>query len=114
MAGMSPRSRAVRSLTVAMVAAVWVVVAGCSADRTAGLTTTAIVRLPSGFHAPRPTDDTTSTRAAAKGQPAAAELATLRLEGAHRRAVAATADEAAPSVTGGFVCQIDMGTAPLD
>jgi hypothetical protein len=72
--------------------------------------------LPSGFHVARPTDDGKSTRAAARTGHAPTELAILRLKGAHRRAAAialATSDTTS-SATGGFVCQIDMGTAPLD
>jgi hypothetical protein len=107
---MASPSRVVRSLVVALVVAASLVVAGCSAGGAAGLTTTAIVRLPTGFHAARPTDDTVSVRATARARAAASELATLRLEGAHRRAAVATAAVTA----GGFVCQIDMGTAPLD
>jgi len=104
--------RVVRSVAVAFLVAAPAVIAGCSGDGTAGLTTTAIVRLPTGFHAARPTDDRVSTRPAARALPVATELATLRLEGAHRRA-AATAVTAS-STAGGFVCQIDMETATLD
>ena len=111
---MASYSRVVRSLTVALFVAAIAVVAGCSANRDADLTTTAIVRFPNGFHAARPNDDATSTRAVAGPRPDATELTTLRLEGAHRRVDAATATDPASSATGGFVCQIDMGTAPQD
>jgi hypothetical protein len=104
-------SRVVRSLTVAVLVAASAAVAGCSADRAAGLT---IVRLPTGFHAARPGDEAASTRAGARTPPAAIELATLRHESAHRRAAVATATDPASSATGGFVCQIDMGSAPQD
>jgi hypothetical protein len=110
---MASPSRVVRSLTVALLVAAFAVVAGSSADGAAGLTTTAMVRFPSDFHAARPNEDATSTRAAGWTPPAATELATRRLEGAHRRAVAATAGEIAPTA-GGFVCQIDMESAPQD
>ena len=110
---MASPSRVVRSLAVALVVAAPAVVGGCAADGAAGLTTTAIVRLPSGFHPARLTDDTVVTRAAARALPAVTELATLRLEGAHRRAAAAAAAVTAPSTAGSFVCQIDMGTAAL-
>jgi hypothetical protein len=103
-----------RSLGLALVAAALTVVAGCTSSGPAGLTTTAIVRLPSGFHAARPTDDATVTRATARALPAAVELAMLRLEGAHQRAAAALPATATSAATGGFVCQIDMGTVPLD
>jgi hypothetical protein len=97
-----------------MIVAALAVVAGCTSGGQAAVTTTAIVHLPSGFHAARPTDGAAMTRPAARPRGATTELATLRLEGAHRRAVAALAAEPASSASGSFVCQIDMGTAPLD
>jgi hypothetical protein len=89
------------------------VVGGCGSSGPTGLTTTAIVRLPSGFHAARPTDGAVVTRAAARPRAATTELATLRIEGAHRRAVALAASTTS-AATNGFVCQIDMGTTQPD
>jgi hypothetical protein len=114
MAGMASPSRVVRSLTVALLVAATAVVAACSADAAAGITTTAIVRFPSGFHAARPNDEATLARAVASALPSANEVATLRLEGEHRRAVAATDAETVAPTTVGFVCQIDMGMAQQD
>jgi hypothetical protein len=111
---MASSSRVVRSLAVALVVAASAVAAGCSADGAAGLTTTAIVRLPTGFHTARPADDTVSIRGSVTAPRAATELEALRLEGAHRRAAAVLDADAVSSSAGGFVCQIDMGTVPLD
>jgi hypothetical protein len=117
MAAMVSSSRGYRPLFVALIVAASVAVAGCSAGLSgaAAITTTAVIRLPSGFHAARPTDDTTTTRSMTKTRRVLTESATLRLEGAHRRAAAAAAAaDAELATSGGFVCQIDMGTAPSD
>jgi hypothetical protein len=54
------------------------------------------------------------TRAPAGPRATTTESATLRLEGAHRRAAAALAATLTQAATGGFVCQIDMGTVAPD
>ena len=114
MTGLVSRAGLARSLPLALVVAASAVGAGCSADRAAVLTTTAIVRLPTGLHAARPTDDVRSPRApATRSGTTARESATLRLEAAHRRAAAAISLDTKAS-PGGFVCQVDMGTAPPD
>ena len=114
MTGMVSRPGLGRSLPLALIVAASAVGAGCSADRAAALTTTAIVRLPTGFHVARPTDGVKSPWArAARSGTTTSELVTLRLETAHRRAAASIALDPEPA-TGGFVCQIDMGTAPPD
>jgi hypothetical protein len=114
MAEMASQSRVFRSLPLALIVAVSAVAAGCSSGAAAGLATTAIVHLPSGFHVSRPRDDRLSDRAPARAKPVATEMAILRLESAPRRAAASIEAAAVSSAAGGFVCQIDMGTAPLD
>ena len=110
MAGMA-RRLPLSSLPLALVVAATAVGAGCTGDGAAALTTTAIVRLPTGFHAARAADDAMFIRVAAARRSPTAELVTFRLEAAHRRA--AFSADARPA-TGGFVCQIDMGTTPSD
>ena len=114
MAGMARSLPLTRSFPIALVVAATTVGAGCTGDGVAVVTTTAIVRLPTGFHAARPTDDAPSFRTPAAGiAPARAELLTLRLEAAHRRAAAEIALDATQT-SAGFVCQIDMGMTPSD
>lgn len=112
---MASQPRPLRSVALALIVAASTVVAGCSGGGAAGLGTTAIVRLPSGFHAARPDDARPSDRAPVRARPIVTEMVTLRLESAHRRkAAVAAAVDTSSSATGGFVCQINMGTVPLD
>jgi hypothetical protein len=110
---MVSRWRVPRSVPLGLVVAA-AVVAGCSARDATTLTTTAIVRLPSGFHEARLLDDRT-IRAVAVQRPGSTEFADPRSEGVLRReSVAEAAGSVDDQATGGFVCQIDMTGSSSD